>query len=80
MDLASVESVLAAVAQIVVIAAPIVQKAVENAEPFAKIIYGLVTGTNLTDDDVTAALAQANALSAQIQAPGFVPDAQDDDV
>lgn len=80
MDLASIEAIVAAIANIVTIAAPIVIKAEQNAEPFAKIIYGLITGTNLTNDDVDAALAQANALSAQIQDPNFIPPLQSDDV
>ncbi len=80
MDLASVEKIIEAIANIVTIAAPIVIKAEQNAAPFAKIIYGLMTGSNLTNDDVDGALAQANALSAQIQDPNFIPPLQSDDV
>jgi hypothetical protein len=80
MDAASIETILAAIANIVTIAAPLVIQAEQNAAPFAKIIYGLFTGTNLTDGDVDAALAQANALSAQIQDPNFVAPIQADDV
>lgn len=80
MDLATVETIVAAIAQIITIAAPIVTKGVENAAPFAQMIYGLVTGTNLTNTDIDAVLAKANALSAQIQAPDFIEPAQPDDV
>lgn len=80
MDLAAVETIVAAIANIITIAAPIAIKAEQNAAPFAKIIYGLVTGTKLTDADVDNALAQANALSAQIQSPDFIPPLQTDDV
>jgi hypothetical protein len=80
MEAATVEAILTAVAQIITIAAPIVVKGVENAAPFAQMIYGLVTGTNLTNDDIDAVLAKANALSAQIQDPNFIAPKQDDDV
>lgn len=80
MDLASVEMIIKAIADIVTIAAPIAIQAEQNIEPFAKEIYGLATGTNLTNDDLDASLARANALSVQIQAPDFVPPKQDDDV
>ncbi len=80
MDLASVEAIVEAIANIVTVAAPIVIKAEQNAAPFAKIIYGLITGTDLTDADIDAALAQTNALSAQIQDPNFVQPLQSDDV
>jgi hypothetical protein len=80
MDLAAIATIIGAIANIITIAAPIVIKAEQNAEPFAKIIYGLMTGNNLTDADVDLALAQANALSAEIQGAEFIPPAQPDDV
>lgn len=80
MELATVETIVSAVAQIITIAAPLVIKGAQNAAPFAEMIYGIVTGTNLTNEDIDAVLAKANALSAQIQSPDFIEPKQDDDV
>lgn len=80
MELATIEAIVAAIAQIVTIAAPIVIKGVDNAKPFAEMIYGLVTGKNLTNADIDAVLAKANALSAVIQDPNFIAPKQDDDI
>lgn len=80
MDLASIETILSAIANIITVAAPIAVQAEQNIQPFAIEIYQLATGTNLTNSDVDAALARVNALSAQIQDPSFIAPAQPDDV
>lgn len=80
MDLATVETIVAAIAQIITVAAPIIKTGVADATPFAEMIYGVVTGTNLTNSDIDAVLAKANALSAQIQNPNFIAQLQSDDV
>lgn len=80
MDPVTIEKILEAGVQILTIAAPLVIQAEQNAAPFVKELYGLFTGTNLTNDDVDASLARANALSVQIQSPDFVSPKQDDDV
>jgi len=80
MDLATVETIVSAIAQIITIAAPIIKTGISDATPFAEMIYGLVTGKNLTNADIDTVLAKANALSAQIQDPNFIAPKQDDDV
>lgn len=80
MNLASIELILSTIANIITIAAPIAIKAEKDAEPFAKLIYDLISGAELTTEDVNNALLQANALSKQIQNPDFIPLVQIDDV
>ena len=69
-----------AVTKVIVATAPLVIQAEQNAKPFAEAIVNAFKGTNFTDDDIDALLAKANALSAIIQSPDFVPPKQDDDI
>lgn len=80
MDAALVVSAVTAIANLLVTAAPLVIEAEKNAKPFAEAIVKMFKGTDLTQEDIDNLLAQANALSTQIQSPAFIPPEQPDDV
>lgn len=80
MDAAAIAALITAVSNVITVAAPLVIQAEQNAKPFAQAIVNMFKGTNLTDDDINALIAKANALSAQIQDPNFIAPAQPDDV
>jgi hypothetical protein len=69
MDPTTIITTIATVINEAVTLGPIVIKGVEDAEPFAKLIYGLFTGTNVTADQITILQQQLAALSAQLQDP-----------
>lgn len=48
---------------------PAVIKAVEDAEPFAQVIYNMFTGATVTQAQIDAAMTQLAALSAELQVP-----------
>jgi hypothetical protein len=76
------EAIIALVATVIKTAVdltPTIIKTVEDAEPFAKIIWGnLINNQVITPDDLATLEAQLTALSAQLQAP--LPPEQPDDV
>jgi len=80
MEAATIVQIISAVSNLIVTAAPIVIKAEQNAKPFAEAIVNMFKGSELTQADIDNLIAQANALSAQIQSPDFVPPQQADDV
>lgn len=72
MDPVAVATVIETIAKVIneaVILGPTVIKAVEDAKPFAQVIYGLFTGTNVTQAQVDDLLAQLDALADQLEAP-----------
>lgn len=69
MDPTTIITTIATVINEAVTLGPTVVKAVEDARPFAQLIYGLFTGSNVTQAQVDDLLAQLDALSAQLQAP-----------
>lgn len=80
MDPITIINAINAIANLIVTAAPLVLEAEKNAKPFAEAIVNMVKGGDLTQDDVDRLIAQANALSAQIQSSDFVPPKKPDDV
>ena len=78
MDATAIASLIGTIANVITIAAPLVIKAEENAQPFAEAIADLFKGTHFTDEQVTELLAKSNALSLQIQAA--LPPEDDQDV
>lgn len=80
MEAATIVQIISAVSNLIVTAAPIVIKAEQNAKPFAEAIVNMFKGSELTQADIDNLIAQANALSAQIQSSDFVPPQQADDV
>ena len=80
MEAAVIVGAVTAIANLIVTTAPLVIEAKENATPFAEAIVKMFKGTNLTQEDIDNLLAQANALSTQIQSPAFIPPEQPDDV
>jgi len=73
MDPATIISTIGTVITEAVQLGPTVIKAAEDAEPFAQLIYGLFTGTNVTQAQLDALQANLAALSAQLQEP-LLPD------
>ncbi len=70
MDTAQILAAIAAVIKTAVDLTPTIISAVEDATPFARAIYGLVVkGTNATQADVDAMLAEVNALNDDLQRP-----------
>lgn len=68
MDPASIITTIATVISEAVTLGPTVIKAVEDAQPFAQLIYGLFTGTNVTQAQADDLLVKLQALSAQLNA------------
>lgn len=71
MDLATIEAIAAAAEAIVtsiVKAAPAIESGVLNAAPYVQALVGLVTGTNVTQDQLDQSVASVKALSDQFQA------------
>lgn len=68
MDPVTVINTIATVINEAVTLGPTVIKAAEDAQPFAQLIYGLFTGTNVTQAQVDNLLAQLDSLSAQLEA------------
>lgn len=48
---------------------PVVIKTTEDAAPFAKAIYGLFTGTNVTQAQLDELVAKIKNLSNELQKP-----------
>lgn len=72
MDAAEVEAIAAAATAFingVVQASPAIIKGVTSAEPFVEALVGLLTGSNVTQDQLDASVAQVQALSAEFQEP-----------
>lgn len=78
MDAVAIAALINTIANVIIIAAPLVIKAEQNAAPFAQAIADLFKGTHFTDAQVAELLAKSNALSLQIQAT--LPLADDQDV
>jgi hypothetical protein len=77
MDAAAIAALINTIANVITIAAPLVIKAEQNAQPFAAAIADLFKGTHFTDEQITELLAKSNALSLQIQAVLPPEDEQD---
>lgn len=67
MDPVAVISTIATVINEAVTLGPTVIKAAEDAQPFAQLIYGLFTGTNVTQAQIDSLLAQLDTLTAELQ-------------
>lgn len=80
MDAAAIATIINAISNVIVVAAPVVIDGAVKAQPFAKAIYDMFRGLDLTDEQINELLARANALSNQIQSPDFIPPEQSDDV
>lgn len=68
----TVEQALAvaqAVVEIVVKAAPAIEKGVISAAPYVSAIAGMLTGSNATQEQIDALLAQLEIDSADFQTP-----------
>jgi len=77
MDAVAIASLINTIANVITIAAPLVIKAEQNAQPFAQAIAELFKGTHFTDAEIAELLAKSNALSLQIQAALPPEDEQD---
>lgn len=73
MDPTTIIATIASVINEAVTLGPTVVKAVEDAEPFAQLIYGLFEGTNVTQAQIDTLVANLAVLSAQLQVP-LAPD------
>lgn len=72
MDAVTIEAGIALAEQIVtalIKAAPAIQKGIVSAEPYVMAIGGMLVGSNATQEQVDALLAQLEADSADFQAP-----------
>lgn len=71
-DLATIEGAVVLAEQIVsaiVKVAPAIEQGVISSEPYVEAIAGLVKGTNATQEQVDALMAQVQAASDQFQTP-----------
>lgn len=71
-DAATIEAGIILAEQIVmaiVKVAPSIQKGIVSAEPYVMAIGGMLVGSNATQDQVDALLAQLQADSADFQTP-----------
>lgn len=69
-DFTEVEAVISAVTAIVeeiIKIAPEVEKGVADSKPYVQALVGLIEGNNITQDQLDAAVANAQALSAEFQ-------------
>lgn len=73
-------ALISTISTVIIKAAPLVMQAEQNAEPFAEAIVDMIKGNEVTDADIDTLLAKANAISAKIQAPDFIPPQQADDI
>lgn len=62
-------NIIAAVVNTAVKLGPTVIKGVEDATPFAKAIYGLFTGTNVTEAQLDDLVKKIKTLSEELQKP-----------
>lgn len=72
MNIAEIEAIIATVTTIVneiIKAAPAVEQGIATAQPFIEALAGLITGTNVTQEQLDAAVAKVDALSAEFQEP-----------
>lgn len=72
MDAVTIEAGIALAEQIVsalIKAAPAIQKGIVSAEPYVMAIGGMLVGSNATQEQVDALLAQLEADSADFQTP-----------
>ena len=70
MDPVSVTTIISTISSVIneaVVLGPTVIKAVDDAKPFAELIYGLFTGTNVTQQQVDDLLANLDSLSDQLE-------------
>lgn len=65
-EIATIIDTIAKVINEAVVLGPTVIKAVDDAKPFAQLIYGLFTGTNVTQAQVDDLLSKLDALSDQL--------------
>lgn len=71
-DIATVEAGIALAEKIVdglIAIAPAVQKGVVSTEPYIAALAGMITGTNATQAQIDALLAQLKTDSADFQTP-----------
>lgn len=69
MDPVAIATIIDTIAKVIneaVVLGPTVIKAVDDAKPFAQLIYGLFTGTNVTQAQVDDLLSKLDALSDQL--------------
>lgn len=63
--LALAEQIVSAIIQV----APSIEKGIISMEPYVEAIAGMITGTNATQDQVNALVAQVQKDSADFQTP-----------
>lgn len=71
-DAAAIEAGIVLAEQIVsalIRIAPAIQQGIVSEAPYVKAIAGMITGSNATQEDVDALLAQIEADSADFQKP-----------
>lgn len=69
MDPIAIATIIDTIAKVIneaVVLGPTVIKAVDDAKPFAQLIYGLFTGTNVTQAQVDDLLSKLDVLSDQL--------------
>lgn len=69
MDPVAIATIIDTIAKVIneaVVLGPTVIKAVDDAKPFAQLIYGLFTGTNVTQAQVDDLLSKLDVLSDQL--------------
>lgn len=72
MDAATIEAAISAATAIVdaiIKVAPAIEQGIASSEPYVQAITGLITGSNATQAQVDALLAQVNVASQQFQQP-----------
>jgi hypothetical protein len=71
-DVAEIETIVEAASAIVngiVKVAPAIEQGVVSATPYVQAIVGLIKGSNATQEQLDAAVAEVTALSNQLQQP-----------
>lgn len=71
-NLAQIEALIptvTAIVQGIIKAAPAIAEGIADAEPYVQAIIGLISGTNVTQDQLDEAIARIEAESAKFQKP-----------
>jgi hypothetical protein len=74
MDPVAIATAVTTILEEVIKVAPLIEQGIATAEPYAQALIGLIEGTNVTQEQLDAAVANVQALSAQFQQP-LPPDA-----
>jgi len=69
MDAVAIAEAVTTILEEVIKAAPVIEKGIADIEPYVQAMVGLIEGTNVTQDQLDAAVANVQALSQQFQQP-----------